>query len=242
MGGQGLNTGLQDGYNLIWKLALVQKKLAKEDLLDSYHAERFPVGQMVLKKTDMMTKAFIIKNPLLISLRNFIMSKAMSIKGIRKKLAKSMAEVDISYATSPIVSNLGSTKHIKAGNFMVDFYLRNANKKDLTPLHDIVRGTAHHLLLFAGLHSSDVTNLVDVAKCISDKYPDLIIPEIILCQEQANLDSKATIWIDDQQQVHHLYDIEQPTALLFRPDKYIGLTQTPVDKEALMNYLATIFK
>lgn len=50
MGGQGMNTGLQDIYNLAWKLALVHKGLAKESLLDSYHKERHPIAAEVLKK------------------------------------------------------------------------------------------------------------------------------------------------------------------------------------------------
>ena len=70
MGGQGLNTGIQDIYNLAWKLALVEKRKAKAELLDSYHEERFPVGQAVLKKTDVMTRMILLTNPLLITIRN----------------------------------------------------------------------------------------------------------------------------------------------------------------------------
>jgi hypothetical protein len=165
----------------------------------------------------------------------------MSIKFIKNKFAEVMAELDISYASSPIVANLGSVKHFKAGSFLVDFNLSRVKKKVAMPLHEIVRGTVHHLFLFAGLNSPDVANLVEVAKCISDKYPKIIIPHLVLCHEMANLDCSATIWLDDQQQVHHHYAIEHPTALLLRPDKYIGLTQSPIDKDALMSYLAGIF-
>jgi hypothetical protein len=47
-GGQGLNTGVQDAVNLGWKLAQVVDKTSSEDLLDTYHAERHPVGARVL--------------------------------------------------------------------------------------------------------------------------------------------------------------------------------------------------
>src|SRR5262245_44369266 len=50
-GGQGMNTGLQDAYNLAWKLALEVKGVASSDLLDSYSAERQPVGQAVVERT-----------------------------------------------------------------------------------------------------------------------------------------------------------------------------------------------
>jgi 2-polyprenyl-6-methoxyphenol hydroxylase-like FAD-dependent oxidoreductase len=48
-GGQGMNTGLQDAANLSWKLAAVARGWADDSLLDSYHAERYPVGRMVLR-------------------------------------------------------------------------------------------------------------------------------------------------------------------------------------------------
>src|SRR5712691_9104815 len=52
MGGQGMNTGLQDAYNLAWKLALVVKGQADDALLDTYEAERIPVAQRLLSTTD----------------------------------------------------------------------------------------------------------------------------------------------------------------------------------------------
>src|SRR4030095_357834 len=52
-GGQGMNTGIQDAYNLAWKLALVLKGQAPKSLLDSYEAERHPIAQMVLRGTDL---------------------------------------------------------------------------------------------------------------------------------------------------------------------------------------------
>ena len=50
-GGQGLQTGVQDAVNLGWKLAQVVKGMSPQDLLDSYHAERHPVGARVLRHT-----------------------------------------------------------------------------------------------------------------------------------------------------------------------------------------------
>lgn len=241
MGGQGLNTGIQDAYNLVWKLALVHKNLAKESLLHSYHAERYPVGRDVLKKTDMMTKMFVIKNPVLIGVRNFLMSSLMSIHFIKNKFAINMAELDISYADSPIVASFGSVKHFKKGHFLVDFNLREIKSKDVTPLHDIIRGTAHHLLLFAGLNSSDIANLLEIITFINKDYTNLIIPHLILCHEPTNFVGSATVWLDEQDHVHHQYEIHQPTVLLIRPDKYIGLSQFPADIAELRAYLTRLF-
>ena len=51
VGGQGLNTGVQDAVNLGWKLAQVVNETSPESLLDTYHAERHPVAARVLRNT-----------------------------------------------------------------------------------------------------------------------------------------------------------------------------------------------
>ena len=69
-GGQGMNTGMQDAYNLAWKLALVHKNCAKDLLLDSYSRERGAVGREVLRNAALMTTAATLRNPLAQKFRN----------------------------------------------------------------------------------------------------------------------------------------------------------------------------
>jgi 2-polyprenyl-6-methoxyphenol hydroxylase-like FAD-dependent oxidoreductase len=60
-GGQGMNTGMQDAFNLCWKLAEVIKGDAGAALLDSYNAERHPVGKRVIDFTSTLTKVGTLK-------------------------------------------------------------------------------------------------------------------------------------------------------------------------------------
>ncbi|BFO18372.1 hypothetical protein SHKM778_47600 [Streptomyces sp. KM77-8] len=62
--GQGLNTGVQDAYNLAWKLALVVQGHAPQTLLDSYSAERVPIGRALLGSTRKATRLVQLKNSL----------------------------------------------------------------------------------------------------------------------------------------------------------------------------------
>ena len=64
-GAQGMNTGIQDAWNLGWKLALVDRGLADEALLDSYEAERWPIGRFVLRFTDRATAIATSDSPVL---------------------------------------------------------------------------------------------------------------------------------------------------------------------------------
>ena len=63
-GAQGMNTGIQDAYNLAWKLALVERGIADDSLLDTYQAERHPIGVQLLKTTDRLFAALGGQNPL----------------------------------------------------------------------------------------------------------------------------------------------------------------------------------
>ena len=106
-GGQGLNTGVQDAVNLGWKLAQVIKRTSPESLLDSYHAERHPVGARVLqismaavalRRPDQRTKA----------LRDMV-SQVLGMDEPRKRIAAEMSGLGIRYDLGP--PNL--TRHIR---------------------------------------------------------------------------------------------------------------------------------
>jgi hypothetical protein len=78
-GGLGMNTGLQDAANLGWKLAAAVRGNAPEDLLDTYHAERHPVGRLVLRASGMMLRGALTR------------TRAMRL--VRKTAARAMARI-----------------------------------------------------------------------------------------------------------------------------------------------------
>lgn len=106
-GGQGMNTGMQDAFNLAWKLALVIEGAAKPSLLDSYSPERTAVGDLVLKNAGLMTEAATLTNPLLQNLRNTVLHFAASFPQIQHKVANQLGEMDIGYPHSPLTARTG---------------------------------------------------------------------------------------------------------------------------------------
>ena len=95
VGGQGLNTGVQDAVNLGWKLAQVVKRSAPESLLDTYHAERHPVAARVLRTT-MAQVALMRVDDRTEALRDTV-SELLSMDGPRKRFAAMMSGLDIHY-------------------------------------------------------------------------------------------------------------------------------------------------
>ena len=117
IGGQGLNTGVQDAANLGWKLAEVVKGAAPESLLDTYHAERHPVGARVLKTT-MAQVAIHRTDERTVALRD-IVSDLLKMDEPRKRIAAMMSGLDIHY-------DLGEG-HPLLGRRMPDLDLVTAN-------------------------------------------------------------------------------------------------------------------
>ena len=95
VGGQGLNTGVQDAVNLGWKLAQVVKRTAPESLLDTYNAERHPVAARVLRNT-MAQVALRRVDDRIEALRDTV-SELLSMDEPRKRFAAMMSGLDIHY-------------------------------------------------------------------------------------------------------------------------------------------------
>ena len=102
IGGQGMNTGMQDAFNLAWKLALVIKGSAKETLLDSYSPERTAVGDRVLRNAGRLTEVATLRNPVLQGIRNTVARFATGFPFVQHKMANQLAEMDIGYPESPL--------------------------------------------------------------------------------------------------------------------------------------------
>jgi 2-polyprenyl-6-methoxyphenol hydroxylase-like FAD-dependent oxidoreductase len=101
-GGQGMNTGMQDAFNLAWKLATVADGNAGEKLLDSYGVERSEVGDHVLADAQRLTVVGTMKNPLGQAIRNTVGHLMLGLAPVRQAFADKMTEVVIGYPNSPL--------------------------------------------------------------------------------------------------------------------------------------------
>ena len=95
VGGQGLNTGVQDAVNLGWKLAQVVKGLSPETLLDTYQAERHPVAARVLRNT--MAQTALTRSDDRVDALKDTVSELLDMDEPRKRFAAMMSGLDIHY-------------------------------------------------------------------------------------------------------------------------------------------------
>lgn len=154
VGAQGMNTGLQDAYNLAWKLSLVVKGLAQESLLDSYEDERIPVATRLLETTDRAFRLIISDNPLAGVLRTQVLARlaarAMRRKSIQAFAFRTVSQIGIEYRDSSLSV---STAHLppaspQAGDRFP--WLRLMLQADglVVDMFQSLEDTRFHLLLF----------------------------------------------------------------------------------------------
>jgi 2-polyprenyl-6-methoxyphenol hydroxylase-like FAD-dependent oxidoreductase len=106
-GGQGMNTGLQDVWNLAWKLDLAVQGHGNEELLDSYTAERRPVIKNVIETTHFLTKAMGTPNKLAQVLRNTFIPMVSRLAPFQHAFVQRLSELGIAYGGSPIIEGAG---------------------------------------------------------------------------------------------------------------------------------------
>ena len=115
VGAQGMNTGLQDAYNLAWKLALVVKGQADASLLGSYEEERVPVALRLLNTTDRAFRLVVSDSPLAGLIRTKILARiaafAMTLKPIQTIAFRIVSQIGIHYRNGPLSETLEGIPH-----------------------------------------------------------------------------------------------------------------------------------
>lgn len=106
-GGQGMNTGLHDVWNLVWKLDLFLHGHGKERLLESYSAERLPVIKNVIETTDHLTRIMGTPNKFAQALRNAVIPMVSRLAPFQHAFVQRLSELGIAYGGSPIIEGPG---------------------------------------------------------------------------------------------------------------------------------------
>lgn len=106
-GGQGMNTGLQDVWNLAWKLDLALSGHGNERLLDSYTAERLPVIKQVVETTDRLTRVMGTPNRFAQTLRDTVIPMVSRLAPFQHAFVERLSELGVAYRGSPIVDGAG---------------------------------------------------------------------------------------------------------------------------------------
>jgi 2-polyprenyl-6-methoxyphenol hydroxylase-like FAD-dependent oxidoreductase len=223
-GGQGMNTGIQDAYNLACKLAHVLHG-APEALLDTYQAERLPVAQAVLSSTTARIRAWSKFD----SDDSTSGTQAMSNSLMGKDAFADVTQLSVTYRGGPLACDLDNATGIRAGDRAPDAPCVSAESGEQVRLFNLYRGTHLTMLLFGNQPVPQLpTNALD----------HIQLYRIIRPGETAGNDNH--VLIDTEGHAYRAYGISDNALILVRPDGYVGLTAGSAPSQAITDYLSNV--
>ncbi len=222
-GGQGMNTGLQDAYNLGWKLALVSSGVADPSLLDTYEAERQPVARRLLRTTDRLFTMLVSDGWVASMLRTRVIARALAFamkqSRIRTVAFRTISQIGIRYRHSTLSLNAGkmTADGPQAGDRFPWIQLAFEAGGPRRDLFERLDDTRFHLLVFGQPQAGS-----EAARLLRDGA--VPVDTTVVPADAANDAALARI------------GVAQPSFFLLRPDGHIGLAGERLDIEAIRRY------
>jgi 2-polyprenyl-6-methoxyphenol hydroxylase-like FAD-dependent oxidoreductase len=253
VGGQGMNTGIQDAHNLAWKLALVAAGKGGPKLLDSYDVERHGVGAAVLRATDVATRFAMIRAPIARAIRDSLARFLSSLELVQQRLARNAAEIDLSYRGSPIIAEsrtsllrarLGPDTAAEEPSFGAwRAFAAAPAAGERAPDRPAVDDKKHTVLLFDGRAQTPdgYTNLSRIAKDVHARFGELACVKVVVAAGVVPPGvADADVLHDDDGELEHRYGAHAECAYVIRPDLYIGFRCQPADDAQLIAHLQSV--
>ncbi|MFD9333341.1 FAD-dependent monooxygenase [Streptomyces sp. NPDC060028] len=227
-GAQGMNTGIQDAYNLAWKLALAVGGAAHPQLTASYDAERRPVGEEVVGRT----------------VRHATQGGVQADPADAAVMTMREAQLLVGYRGSPIVGPVAGVapQGPQAGDRAPDCEgLSGAVSTYPLRLHDLLRDRDGHVLLLYADQAGAVgsVELAATARALSGGR----VETCVLLADGAPDGSAGPlpVYRDARGEFGRIYRPQGPTLFAVRPDGYLGARSSPPTSAALAAYLAETF-
>ncbi len=221
-GGQGMNTGIQDAWNIAWKLALVVKGQADENLLDSYEPERIPVAKTVLNGSDKGFSFIGSPNYVLHLLRSALLprlTRLASRESLGKRIFTLLSQTWIGYRKSPVVAGDTGAKKAQPGD-RTPYAHFDAGENAGESLFSVLGGVKHHVLLFA-----DEEKRAGLASLLAEFAVETDLHVIDAAQGS----------------IRDAYAVSEPAALLIRPDGHIAWRGRADALSDLERYLDSVY-
>ena len=244
VGGQGMNYGIQDAFNLGWKLAAVIRGQAPDSLLDTYAAERHAAAAQLVAGTDRAYHAAINPGPVATFALRHLVPALASREAVQERVRAMMAEFNVAYPDSPLTEEHGGHHGgPRAGERAPDAPVSIGSGRAPGQLFDdVLRGTHWTLLLFTG-ERSDATTCRQLAAAGRDAAAAVasVHPHLVFGVPVPDFEVPDDALFDLGGDLHARYGVgKNPALCLIRPDWYVGFRGGAGDAEALLEYLRQV--
>jgi hypothetical protein len=228
VGAQGLNIGVQDSFNLAWKLAAVITGNATRELLETYAAERHPAAARIVRGTRRATRMTLLRHAPMVWARRHIAPLVLGRPKARNTIEHALSQLDISYRR-PGATTVGA-QPVMTGDRASDATLRHfsAAARRTTPvtrLFDVVGRDEFSLILVVG--ATELGVRYKQIRRITAEFPMVreyvVLPDAVAVDDAIPRDVEAAVLVDVGDALRRKYHIVDEAMLLIRPDGYLAL-------------------
>ncbi len=231
--GHGMNTGLQDAFNLGWKLALVCQGVAGDGLLDTYETERRPVAELVVDSGNHAESAQALTSPAERAARDAELRRNLSDPDVAHHEAAADAEIDRCYPRSRAVAG-DERRGLGAGVLLPDTSPVQPVEGEPRPLHELAHHPGFTLLVLGGPQGDPARVEALVAELAERSWA--IVDAVLGLSTHPG--PQAVGKLSDS--VAARLDVTDVTLLAVRPDRYIGLRDDTGDPQVVGAYLGAL--
>ena len=252
VGGQGMNTGIQDAFNLGWKLALAAEGRAAPGLLDTYQAERHPIARGVLAGTDLGTRLVLSHNPVMQAFREYGVPALTALPPLRHRFLETVAQLRVGYRGSFLSVDADNPDRasgrlrrgkggLRAGDRVPDASLLLAKSGETISLFALF-AQGWTLLLFPdkAVTPETIAALGALAREARRSVGDAVQSFVVFAATPTHLPAIPAL-VDPTGEVARRFGAEDGRAALTRPDGYLGYRGRPDQTGELASYLARVF-
>lgn len=245
IGGQGMNYGMADAFNLAWKLgAVIRGDARPEPFLDSYNAERHPVDTALLHGTDESFRAMSQPGRLKELAIRVIGPVALASETVQSRLRTMVSGIKVAYPESPVVEDRGGSDGPAAGERAPDAQVVSLAAQETISLFDLIyAGTRWTLLLFAGDDPTEETcgKLAQSAAAALGEFGHLVNAHFVLTDlAMAEIIEGGSVLMDREGTAHDKYGAKAACFYLVPPDGHIGFRGPAASAGHLLAYLFRI--
>jgi 2-polyprenyl-6-methoxyphenol hydroxylase-like FAD-dependent oxidoreductase len=213
-GAQGMNTGIQDGYNLAWKLSTVLSGVSSPEILNTYNEERLPNAELLTKTTDRFFDLVASPSPFLSFIRinvfPYIANAMFRLNAVKKFVFPRISQIMINYRHSSLSKQ---TDHfaLSAGERMPYFEVEGSS------IYDHLKEPKFHVVTFYDGRGTEPRQISSVTSFADQQYLPLY------------------------PKVTEIFGATRTFTIVIRPDNYIGFLTTGHPEKEILDYFGNIF-
>jgi 2-polyprenyl-6-methoxyphenol hydroxylase-like FAD-dependent oxidoreductase len=241
-GGQGMNTGIQDAFNLGWKLKLMIDGVGDpKAIAHSYFQERYPVAKELVEETTQLLHVGITNSTIARVAKDILIGVLLHLPSLQQFFSEKLSAINIHYSNSGLIEHdllsVDERKYQAGWRAYNSPVVEEATGKEMPLWREFLR-TQHTLLVFSGNHLSDERRTLLEELLYSERILKLAPQPLAVWHGLIPLSpSEATDFLDPEGKAHRHFGITSTSWILIRPDLYVAARGFIDEQDRLWEYL-----